>query len=132
MGIDMQRFPVISKLVAEASGKAVAANKSIVGEAVFTHESGLHVDGLLKDSSTYENFDPAAVGRDRQLVLGKHSGSRSVKHAYALLGISLQEDEAPQLLAHIRQFANSTKRTPQVDDLWRMYLENLLETQPEQ
>lgn len=132
MGIDMQRFPVISKLVAEASGKAVAANKSIVGEAVFTHESGLHVDGLLKDSSTYENFDPAAVGRDRQLVLGKHSGSRSVKYAYAQLGISLQEDEAPQLLVHIRQFANSTKRTPQVDDLWRMYLENLLETQPEQ
>ncbi len=132
MGIDMQRFPVISRLVAAASGKAVAANKSIVGEAVFTHESGLHVDGLLKDTATYENFDPAAVGRNRQLVLGKHSGSHSVKHAYALLGISLQEDEAPQLLAHIRQFANSTKRTPQVDDLWRMYLENLLETQPEQ
>jgi homocitrate synthase NifV len=132
MGINMQRFPEISKLVAKASGKTVAANKSIVGEAVFTHESGLHVDGLLKDTATYENFDPAAVGRDRQLVLGKHSGSHSVKHAYALLGISLQEDETPQLLAQIRQFANSTKRTPQVDDLWRMYLETLLETQPEQ
>jgi homocitrate synthase NifV len=132
MGINMQRFPEISELVAKASGKTVAANKSIVGEAVFTHESGLHVDGLLKDTATYENFDPAAVGRDRQLVLGKHSGSHSVKHAYALLGISLQEDETPQLLAQIRQFANSTKRTPQVDDLWRMYLETLLETQPEQ
>ena len=132
MGVDMQRFPAISKLVAEASGKVVAANKSIVGEAVFTHESGLHVDGMLKDPATYENFDPAQVGRTRQLVLGKHSGSHSVKHAYAQLGISLQKDEAPQLLAQIRQFANSTKRTPQVDDLWRMYLETLLETQPGQ
>jgi homocitrate synthase NifV len=132
MGVDMQRFPAISKLVAEASGKMIAANKSIVGEAVFTHESGLHVDGLLKDPATYENFDPAQVGRTRQLVLGKHSGSHSVKHAYAQLGISLQKDEAPQLLAQIRQFANSTKRTPQVDDLWRMYLETLLETQPGQ
>lgn len=132
MGVDMQRFPAISKLVAEASGKVVAANKSIVGESVFTHESGLHVDGMLKDPATYENFDPAQVGRTRQLVLGKHSGSHSVKHAYAQLGISLQKDETPQLLAQIRQFANSTKRTPQVDDLWRMYLETLLETQPEQ
>ena len=39
-----------------------------VGEAVFTHESGLHVDGLLKDPATYESFDPASVGRDRRLA----------------------------------------------------------------
>jgi len=124
-GVDMQRFPAISRLVEEASGRTVAANKSIVGEAVFTHESGLHVDGMLKDPATYENFDPAQVGRNRQLVLGKHSGSHSLKHAYAKLGISLQDDEAPQLMVQIRQFANSTKRAPQADDLWKMYLEAL-------
>ena len=123
MGVDMQRFPAISKLVAEASGRVVAANKSIVGEAVFTHESGLHVDGLLKDPATYENFDPATVGRDRQLVLGKHSGGHGVRYAYAELGIHLLENEALLLLAQIRQFANTTKRTPLADDLRRMYLE---------
>ena len=123
MGVDMQQFPAISKLVAEASGRVVAANKSIVGEAVFTHESGLHVDGLLKDPATYENFDPATVGRDRQLVLGKHSGGHGVRYAYAELGIHLLENEALLLLAQIRQFANTTKRTPQADDLRRMYLE---------
>ncbi|MES2013318.1 MAG: homocitrate synthase [Pseudomonadota bacterium] len=126
MGIDMQRFPVISKLVAEASGKAVAANKSIVGEAVFTHESGLHVDGLLKDSATYENFDPAAVGRDRQLVLGKHSGGHGVKYAYAQLGIQLREDETPKVLALVREFASNTKRNPQADDLMQLYLDTIL------
>lgn len=124
-GVDMQRFPAISQMVAEASGRAVAANKSIVGEAVFTHESGLHVDGLLKDPETYENFDPAQVGRNRQLVLGKHSGSHSLTHAYAELGIHLQENEAPYLLAQIRQFANATKRTPQADDLRAFYLQAL-------
>lgn len=123
MGVDMQQFPAISKLVAEASGRVVAANKSIVGEAVFTHESGLHVDGLLKDPATYENFDPATVGRDRQLVLGKHSGGHGVRYAYAELGIHLLENEALLLLAQIRQFANATKRTPLADDLRRMYLE---------
>jgi len=131
-GVDMQRFPQISQLVAEASGRAVAANKSIVGEAVFTHESGLHVDGLLKDPATYENFDPAQVGRDRRLVLGKHSGSHGVKHAYAQLGISLQEDEAPQVLALIRQFASTTKRNPQAADLMRLYLETVQVVPPPQ
>ena len=129
MGIDMHRFPSISKLVAEASGRTVAANKSIVGEAVFTHESGLHVDGLLKDPSTYENFDPADVGRDRQLVLGKHSGGHGLKYAYAQLGIHLLDNEAPMLLAQIRQFANSNKRIPQADDLRQMYLEIIHTTQ---
>ncbi len=122
-GVDTQRFPAISRLVAEASGRTVAANKSIVGEAVFTHESGLHVDGLLKDPAIYENFDPAQVGRNRRLVLGKHSGSHGVKHAYAQLGIYLQDDETPRMLDLIRHFASTTKRNPQPEDLMRMYLE---------
>ncbi len=124
-GVDTRSFPVISRLVADASGRTVAANKSIVGEAVFTHESGLHVDGMLKDPATYESFDPAQVGRNRRLVLGKHSGSHGVKHAYAQLGINLQDREAPQVLALIRQFASSNKRNPQTEELMRMYLESL-------
>jgi homocitrate synthase NifV len=52
----------------------VAAGKSIVGEAVFTHESGIHVDGLLKDRGNYEAFQPEELGREHRLVLGKHSG----------------------------------------------------------
>lgn len=131
-GVETTRFPAISRLVADASGRAVAANKSIVGEAVFTHESGLHVDGLLKDPSTYESFDPASVGRDRRLVLGKHSGSHGVKHAYAQLGITLQERETPHVLAMIREFAGITKRNPQPDDLMRLYLESVQVGAPRQ
>lgn len=131
-GVETTRFPAISRLVADASGRAVAANKSIVGEAVFTHESGLHVDGLLKDPSTYESFDPASVGRDRRLVLGKHSGSHGVKHAYAQLGITLQERETSHVLAMIREFAGITKRNPQPDDLMRLYLESVQVGAPRQ
>ena len=131
-GVEATRFPAISRLVADASGRAVAANKSIVGEAVFTHESGLHVDGLLKDPATYESFDPASVGRDRRLVLGKHSGSHGVKHAYAQLGIILHEGETPHVLAMIREFAGATKRNPQPDDLMRLYLESVQAGAPTQ
>ena len=62
------------RLVARASGRPVAAGKSIVGDAVFSHESGIHVDGLLKDRRNYENFAPEELGRTHRLVLGKHSG----------------------------------------------------------
>ncbi|HSD61380.1 MAG TPA: homocitrate synthase, partial [Burkholderiales bacterium] len=50
-GVDSRMLPAISRLVEQASGLPVAANKSIVGEGVFTHESGIHVDGLLKNSA---------------------------------------------------------------------------------
>ncbi len=113
----------ISKLVAHASGRPVAANKSIVGDAVFTHESGIHVDGLLKNPSTYEGFDPAEVGRERSTVLGKHSGSRAVRVAYQALGLPLIERQLQPLLERIRAHATNTKRAPTSDDLQRFLLE---------
>jgi homocitrate synthase NifV len=58
-----RKLPAISQLVAQASGRPVAAGKSIVGAAVFTHESGIHVDGLLKDRRNYEAFQPEELGR---------------------------------------------------------------------
>lgn len=125
MGLDMHRFPEISNLVATASGRQVAPNKSIVGEAVFTHESGLHVDGLLKDPATYEGFNPAEVGRQRRVVLGKHSGSHSLKYVYQQLGIRLQADEMPDLLKRVRMFAVAVKRNPKAEDLMRIYLESI-------
>jgi homocitrate synthase NifV len=124
-GIDMHAFPAISKLVEQASGRVIAANKSIVGEAVFTHESGLHVDGLLKDPATYEGFDPAYVGRHRQFVLGKHSGSHGLKHAYAELGIHLQENQTTQLLSLVRQFSSQAKRALKAEDLQQLYLQSV-------
>ncbi|NML28965.1 homocitrate synthase [Zoogloea dura] len=122
-GIDTQALPAISALVAQASGRSVAANKSIVGEAVFTHEAGLHVDGLLKDPRTYQGFDPAELGRSHRTVLGKHSGSRAVIAAYAQLGMLVSDLEARSLLARIRDHATCTKRAPSAGELARFLLE---------
>jgi homocitrate synthase NifV len=113
----------ISDLVASASGRPVAANKSIVGVAVFTHESGIHVDGLLKNPSNYEGFDPAEVGRERRTVLGKHSGSRAVRVAYQALGLPVIDPQLQPLLDRIRAHAVHTKRAPTSDDLQRFFLE---------
>lgn len=122
-GVRTTDLVAISQLVARASGRPVAANKSIVGEAVFTHESGIHVDGLLKNPSNYEGFDPAEVGRERRTVLGKHSGSRAVRVAYQALGLPVIDPQVPSLLERIRTHAVNTKQAPTSDDLQRFFLE---------
>ena len=122
-GIDARCFPGLSRLVACASGRAVAFNKSIVGEAVFTHEAGIHVDGLIKNPLNYQGFDPTEVGREHRVVLGKHSGSSAVLQAYAKLGIPLTDSQAKNILLRIRTHAVTTKRIPDGDDLKRFYLE---------
>lgn len=116
-GIAVSQFAAISDLVATASGKPVAANKSIVGEDVFTHESGIHVDGLLKHVRNYQGMDPLALGREHRLVLGKHSGTHAVLEAYKRMGISLNNSEAQTILLCIRHHANRTKRAPNEAEL---------------
>lgn len=121
--IDTRQFPTISRLVEQASGRTVAANKSIVGRNAFTHEAGIHVDGLRKDPRNYQGFDPAEVGRRHRTLLGKHSGSHSVIDAYARIGVTLSDEEVVRLLERIRDHAVATKRPPSAADLKQFYLE---------
>lgn len=122
--IDTQCFPELSALVARASGRTVAVNKSIVGEAVFTHEAGIHVDGLIKNPLNYQGFDPHEVGRQHRVVLGKHSGSSALIQVYSKLGIALTDAQTSQLLVRIRAHAVASKRPPDGEDLRRFYLES--------
>lgn len=116
-GIDLRHFPALSRLVERASGRRLAWHKSLVGAGAFCHESGIHVDGLLKDLRNYQGVDPAEVGRCHQLVLGKHSGSHALRSAYAALGISVRAEHVPLLLSQVRDFATHRKRAPTADDL---------------
>lgn len=120
-GIDLSLFPALSDAVAAASGRPVAWHKSVVGAGAFTHEAGIHVDGLLKDPETYQGFDPREVGRDHTLVVGKHSGSRGVMVAFARLGLTLSPSEARELLPDIRAFAERAKRAPAEHELVLLY-----------
>jgi homocitrate synthase NifV len=122
-GIDLTNFRALSDLVAKASGRAVADHKSLIGSSVFTHESGIHVDGLLKDPLNYQGVDPAIMGRQHELVLGKHSGTRAVRHTYERLGLILTPDQAGDILSKIRHFAEHRKQTPSQTDLLDFHLE---------
>ncbi|HEX7084477.1 MAG TPA: 2-isopropylmalate synthase [Gaiellaceae bacterium] len=80
-----------SRLVSELTGYAVQRNKAIVGANAFAHESGIHQDGLLKDAATYQIIDPAELGLDMTLPLGKHSGRHAFARACAEAGLSLDK-----------------------------------------
>jgi len=120
-GINLQNFPLLSEQVARASGDAIGSRKSLIGKSVFSHEAGIHVDGLLKDPNNYQGVDPAIVGRSHQLVLGKHSGTQGVIHAYRQLGIPVNRSQAQALLTQVRGFVSTTKRTPLAIDLNRFH-----------
>ncbi|MDD5273408.1 MAG: homocitrate synthase [Methylovulum sp.] len=119
--VQLAQFPVLSALVANASGEAIGSRKSLIGKNVFSHEAGIHVDGLLKDPHNYQGVDPAIVGRSHQLVLGKHSGTQGVIHAYQQLGISVNRHQAQSLLLQVRRFVSEHKQTPAACDLNRFH-----------
>jgi len=84
-----------SRLIANITGIEPQPNKAIVGKNAFSHESGIHQDGMLKNKSTYEIINPADIGLDLEdtLVLGKHSGRAAFKDKLSKLGFTLNSDE---------------------------------------
>jgi len=120
-GIDTHRFREISRFVGIAAGRPVPDWKAVVGEKVFSHESGLHADGVLKDPANYEGFDPAEVGLTRHMVVGKHSGAHGLMERYLSMGLPVSRQRAESLLLQVRAIAQRNKRPLSDDDLSRLY-----------
>jgi homocitrate synthase NifV len=119
--IDLAQLSGLAELVAAASRRPIPAGKAIVGASAFTHECGIHVDGLMKDPSTYEALCPQWFGRARQIVLGKHSGIASVKNALRALGLTTDEDGTQWVLARVRERSIQAKRAVSTEELLDIY-----------
>jgi homocitrate synthase NifV len=113
-GIDLnfktEMFVEVAEYVSRASGRELPAWKAIVGSNMFAHESGIHADGALKNPKTYEPFSPEEVGLERQIVIGKHSGTASLKSKFAEFGKILTDHQAQELMPKIRSYTVSMKR----------------------
>lgn len=120
-GIDLRSLSGVAEMVTKAAGRAIPEAKAIVGDAVFTHESGIHVDGLLKDRKCYEALDPALLGRSHRLVLGKHSGLGAVVNAFKELGLDVHLEEAKAILTLVRAYAERTKAAVPASVLMSFY-----------
>jgi homocitrate synthase NifV len=116
-GFDTSLLMDLADLVSRSSGEPLGHRTPIVGSDVFTHESGMHVDGILKNAHTYEPFDPSLIGRSRTLQVGKHTGSHALQHQYARMGYPIDRDHASNLLPQVRNAAESLNRNLTDDEL---------------
>jgi len=103
-------LPALAELVACASGTAIPAGTPVVGSRAFAHESGVHVDGVLKAPLTYEPFDPAEIGVRRRLVLGAQSGRASLRAAAAAFDLDVTEEQLIALVEVVRSSAVPSNR----------------------
>ena len=107
--VDTTKFREISEYVSRASGRELPIWKAIVGTNMFAHESGIHADGAIKNPKNYEAFDPCAVGLERQIVIGKHSGKAAIINKFKEYNIDLTDEEASAILE--RSLAVRLKRS---------------------
>ncbi len=109
-GIDSTVITRASRLVSTITGFAVQPNKAIVGANAFAHESGIHQDGMLKHSGTYEIMTPESVGLSRStLVMGKHSGRHAFKTKLKELGFDLGENAMEDAFRRFKELADKKK-----------------------
>ncbi|HHV83854.1 MAG TPA: homocitrate synthase [Tepidanaerobacter syntrophicus] len=129
LGFDMKqntrKFREICEYVAKASGRDLPSWKAIVGTSIFTHESGIHADGAIKNPKTYEVFDPDDVGLTRRFVIGKHSGTASIKKKLSEYNINIDDGLANIILESVRKTSVELKRPLTDAELLNLYYEHV-------
>ncbi|MDP9164534.1 MAG: hypothetical protein M3O32_00410 [Actinomycetota bacterium] len=106
LGVKTEQLTALSQLVAKACRAPVQPWQPIVGPNISAHESGIHVNAMLKDTSTFEPFAPEVVGAERSYVLGKHSGRALVEAVLRASGAEPSAQDLTRSLAWVREQSN--------------------------
>ncbi|MEA3352706.1 MAG: homocitrate synthase [Campylobacterota bacterium] len=108
--------------VSLASNKPIGTNRPIVGKNIFAHESGIHVNGMIKSKNSYEAFEPEEVGLNRYFPIGKHSGSSTLLYHLDKIGIKPNMDKVNNILPKVREIVTNRKRVMSQEELKELYL----------
>jgi 2-isopropylmalate synthase len=104
--IKMEQIYKTSQLLTEITGISVQPNKAIVGANAFAHEAGIHQDGLLKNTQTYEIMTPQSVGiPESRFVLGKHSGRHAIRSYIEKIGYVVNEKQLDDIMTQFKEVA---------------------------
>jgi len=115
LNIRTEKLYGISQFVSRLTGVYVQPNKAIVGENAFTHESGIHTQGLLANTSTYEAIEPELVGGTRRLASGKHSGSAGIKATLSDMGLEPSDEQLKEIFNRVKTVGDKGKRVTDAD-----------------
>jgi 2-isopropylmalate synthase len=104
-----------SRMVASLTGLQVQANKAIVGENAFAHESGIHTRGVTVKPLTFEPIKPETVGRTRKLVAGKLAGTRGIKAELEEIGIHPSDEQLKEIVQRVKNLGDKGKMVTDAD-----------------
>jgi 2-isopropylmalate synthase len=114
-GVNSRLLYGTSRMVSALTGIAVQANKALVGENAFAHESGIHTRGVTEKPLTFEPIDPALVGRTRKLVAGKLAGTRGIKAELEEIGINPTEEQLKEIVQRVKELGDKGKMVTDAD-----------------
>ena len=114
-GVNTRLLYGTSRLVSSLTGINVQANKAIVGENAFAHESGIHTRGVTEKPLTFEPINPELVGRTRKLVAGKLAGTRGVKAELEEIGIHPTEQQLQEIVQRVKELGDKGKMVTDAD-----------------
>ena len=107
----------LSGYLEKVSGFFLAPNKPITGQNAFSHKSGVHTNGILKDPRTYESFDPSILGREHKIVIDKYTGRSAVAARLEEYGIDVSPAELEVIVTRIKDVGDQRKQLFDADIL---------------
>ena len=119
-GIDTRRITELSRVVEEKADVPVPPNKPVVGRNAFSHESGIHAAGVIENADTFEPgvMTPEMVGAERELVLGKHTGTHSVRERLQEAGFEPTDEQVRAVTRRVKDYGAEKNRVT-VEELHR-------------
>jgi len=102
-GFDFLALKELCRSISTWTGIPMPVRKPLFGEAIYSHESGIHVDGILKEPLNYELFPPEQTGGQRKIVVGKHSGRKAIQHIALDEGFVVTDDQTEAFIKDMRR-----------------------------
>lgn len=115
-------FPEVLRLFEEITENEIKSNMPFIGKDIFNVESGIHVNGIAKNPSTYEPYDPSKIGRKRKIIIGKHSGVSALEIKLKELQIDYKYSNLVKMLEEVRNLSTQKKRGLMDKEIKEIYM----------
>jgi len=109
LDIDTTQLYDLSDMVERITGIRMPPTKPIIGDNAFAHESGIHVDGILKHTATYEPISPEIVGHKRKIALGKHTGHAAIKAKLKEFNLDINDKQFNNIYKQVKSLGDKGK-----------------------
>ena len=119
---DYVLFPEVLKLFEEITENEIKSNMPFIGKDIFNVESGIHVNGIIKNPSTYEPYDPSKIGRARKIIIGKHSGVSALEIKLKELKIEYKFSSLSNMLEEVRKISTKKRRGLEDQEIKEIYM----------